>query len=86
MRYHEATTYLYGWILTRARGSGRRKSKGIPVKKVLGAYGRDSLNDKWERLLSFAYDHDLAMVNKLFTTPKNSISHTFNGRGLNCTN
>ena len=60
-----------------------KKSEGIPVKKVLGAYGGDILNDMWERLLSFADGHDLSKLNTLYTTPKNGISHTFNGRGSN---
>ena len=49
--------------------------------RVLGAYGRDTLNDNGERLLSFATNHSLALVNTFFSTPKNRVSHTFNGRG-----
>ena len=48
---------------------------------MLGAYGRDNLNNNGELLLSFANNHDLALVNTFFSTPKGSASHTFNGRG-----
>ena len=52
--------------------------------KVLGAYGRDTLNDNGERLLSFSANHELAHLNTFFSTAKNAISHTFNGRGKKC--
>ena len=52
--------------------------------KILGAYGRGTLNDNGELLLSFANNHDLALVNTLFSTPKGGVSHTFNGRGKKC--
>ena len=48
---------------------------------MLGAYGRDNLNDNGERLLSFSANHELALLNTFFSTAKNAISHTFNGRG-----
>ena len=64
--------------------TGRREKGGIGSKdnKILGAYGRDILNDNGELLLlSFANNHDLAIVNTFFSTPKGGVSHTFNGRG-----
>ena len=63
--------------------TGRREKGGIGSKdsKILGAYGRDTLNDNGELLLSFANNHDLAIVNTFFSTPKGGVSHTFNGRG-----
>ena len=54
---------------------------GSKDSKILGAYGRDTLNDNGELLLSFANNHDLALVNTFFSTPKGGESHTFNGRG-----
>ena len=48
---------------------------------MLGAYGRDYLNDNGERLLSFSANHEIALLNTFFSTAKNAISHTFNGRG-----
>ena len=61
--------------------TGRREKGGVGRKdnKILGAYGRDTLNDNGELLLSFANNHDLAIVNTFFSTPKGGVSHIFNG-------
>ena len=61
--------------------TGRREKGQVGRKnsKILGNYGRDTLNDNRELLLSFASNHDLARVNKFFSTPKVDVSHTFNG-------
>ena len=42
--------------------TGRREKGGVGSKdnKILGAYGRDIINDNGELLLSFANNHDLA--------------------------
>ena len=63
--------------------TGRREKGGVGSKdnKLIGAYGRDIHNDNGELLLSFANNHDLAIVNTFFSTPKGGVSHTFNGRG-----
>ena len=45
--------------------------------KVLGAYGRDTLNGNGRRLLGLAADNRLAIANTFFCTPKDGISHTF---------
>ena len=65
---------------TGGRGGGKLGSEEC---KVLGAYGRDTLNDSGELLLSFSADHGLALLNAFFSTAKNAILHTFNGRGKN---
>ena len=39
------------------------------------------LTQFYYRLLSFSANHDLALLNTFFSTAKNAISHTFNGRG-----
>ena len=54
---------------------------GSKDSKILGAYGRDTLNGNGELLLSFANNPDLALVSRFFSTPKGGVSHTFNGRG-----
>ena len=54
---------------------------GNKDSNTLGVYGRDTLNDNGELLLSFANNHDLALVNTFFSTPKGGVSHSFNGRG-----
>ena len=63
--------------------TGRREKGQVGSKdsKLLGAYGRDTLNDNGELLLSLANNHYLALVNTFFSTLKGGISHTFNGRG-----
>ena len=63
--------------------TGRREKGQVGSKdgKILGTYGRDTLNDNGELLLSFANNYDLALVNTFFSTPKGGVSHTFNGRG-----
>ena len=35
-------------------------------------------------MLSFANNHDLAIVNTFFSTPKGGVSRTLNGRGKKC--
>ena len=54
---------------------------GSKDSKILGSYGRDTLNDNGELLLSFASNHNLALVNTFFSTPKGGVSHTFSGQG-----
>ena len=63
--------------------TGSRENGGVGSKdnKIIGAYGQDTLNDNGKLLLCFANNHDLAIVNTLFSTSKGGISHTFNGRG-----
>ena len=63
--------------------TGRREKGRVGSKdsKILGAYGRDTLNDNGELLLSFARNHDLDLVNTFFSTRKSGVSHTFYGRG-----
>ena len=55
--------------------TGRRRKGGVGSKgnKILDAYGRDTLNDNGELLLSFANNHDQAIVNTFFSTPKGGV-------------
>ena len=46
-------------------------------RKVLGAYGRDELNDNGERLMTHAIDNKLALHNTYCATPARGISYTF---------
>ena len=63
-----------------ARTGRREKGKvGSKDSKIIGAYGRDTLNDHRKLLLSFANSHDLALVNTFFSTPKDGVSHTLHG-------
>ena len=75
---------LFVLMNANARTDRREKGgEGSKDNKVLGAYGRDTLNDNGELLLSFANNHDLAIVNAFFSTPKGGVSHTLNVRGKN---
>ena len=76
------TAVLFVLMDANAR-TGRREEGGIGSKdnKIIDAYGRDNLNDNGELLLSFASNHDLALVNTFLSTTKGGVSHTFNGRG-----
>ena len=44
---------------------------------MLGAYGRDKLNENGKLLLGFAEDNKLALLNTFFCTPQNGVSYTF---------
>ena len=73
---------LFVFMDANARTGRREKGQvGSKDSKILCAYGRDTLNDNGELLLSFANSHDLALVDTLFSTPKGGVSHTFNGQG-----
>ena len=61
------------------RGGGRRGGRRARITKF-GAYGRDTLNDNGELLLSFANSHDLALVDTFFSTLKDGVSYAFYGR------
>ena len=50
---------------------------GWTDSKVLGAYGRDELNDNGERLLTHATDNKLALLKTYYATPARGISCTF---------
>ena len=57
-----------------ARTGRREKGQvGSKDRKILGAYGRDTLNDNGELLLSFANNHNLALVNTFLSTPKGGV-------------
>ena len=69
----------YVFVLTdaNARTGKRGDGGGEADNKVLGAYGRDKLNENGKLLLGFAKDNKLALLNTLFCTPKSGVSYTF---------
>ena len=72
------------FVLMDANARTGRREEGLVGNKdntILGAYGRDTLNDNGEPLLSIANNNDLALVKTFFSTPKSGVSHTFKGRG-----
>ena len=62
-----------------ARTGEKREEGRTEDDVVLGAYGRDELNNNRKRLLSFATDNKLVITNTFFSTRKGGISHTYNG-------
>ena len=69
----------YVFVLTDANAwTGKRGEGGRETdSKVLGAYGRDKLNENGKLLLGFAEDNKLALLNTFFCTPKSGVSYTF---------
>ena len=61
----------YVLILTDANArTGKRGGGGVEAdRKVLGAYGRDMLNENGKLLQGFAEDNKLALLNTFFCTP-----------------
>ena len=62
----------YVFVLTdaNARTGKRDEGGGEADSKVLGAYGRDKLDENGKLLLGFAEDNKLALLNTFFCTPK----------------
>lgn len=46
------------------------------LERVLGAYGREELDDDGSLLLGFAETNKLALTNTFFSTRKGGVSHT----------
>ena len=69
----------YVFVLTdaSARTGKRGEGGGETDSKMLGAYGRDKLNENGKLLLGFAEGNKLALLNTLFCTPKSGVPHTF---------
>ena len=64
------------FVLMDANSQTGKRQSGFADSKVLGAYGRDELNDNGERLLHAA-DNKLALLNTFFATPNRGVSYTF---------
>ena len=65
-----------------ARTGGRGEGGGLGNVRVLGPYGRDTLNDNGSRLLACAAEYKLSIVNTFFSPPKrggNSDAFTYEG-------
>ena len=72
-----AREYVFVITDANARTGKRGESGGEAGNKVLGAYGRDKLNENGKLLLGFVEDNKLALLNTLFCTPKSGVSYTF---------
>ena len=66
-------------VLVRMNANARTGMRGIgwTDSKVLGAYGRDELNDNGDRLLVHATDKKLALLNTYYATLARGVSYTF---------
>ena len=53
------------------------RGQGFVHAKVLGAYGRDTLNDNARRLLAVSAETQLSLVNTCFSGPKRAIPYVF---------
>ena len=60
-----------------ARTGKRGEGGGETDSKVLGAHGRDVLNENGNLLLRFVEDNKLALLNTFFSTHKRGVSYTF---------
>ena len=65
-----ARVYVFVLIDANARTEKRVQGGGEGDSKMLGAYGRDKLNENGKLLLDFAEDNKLALLNTYFCTPK----------------
>ena len=68
------TAREYVFVLTDANA---RAGGGEADSKVLGAYGRDMLNENGKLLLGFTEDNKLALLNTFFCTLESGVSYTF---------
>ena len=75
--------YLFVLMNANARTGQRVVGCGDDESRVLGAYGRDVLNDHGKRLISFATNWKLALTNTFSSTRKGGISHRHNGTSPN---
>ena len=71
-----AREYVFVFTDANARTGKRSEGGGETDSKVLGAYGRDKLNENGKLLRDFAEDNKLAPLNTFFCTPKSGVSYT----------
>ncbi|CAB1110175.1 unnamed protein product [Ectocarpus sp. CCAP 1310/34] len=64
-------------VLRDANARTGRRRDGCCDAKIMGAYGRDIMNNNGERLLGLASDNQLSLTNTYFRTPKGGVQHTF---------
>ena len=67
------------FVLVDANARTGTRIDGCGDGRVLGAYGRDKLNNNGKHLLTFTKDNKLALTNTFFSTRKGGVSHAFNG-------
>ena len=63
------------FVLIDANARTGKRIEGCDDGRVLGAYGRDELNNNGQRLLSLASDNKLALTNTFFRARKSGLYH-----------
>ena len=77
-----ASDHLILMMDANARTGGRGEGGRLGDVRVLGPFGRDTLNNNGSRLLACAAEYKLSIVNTFFSTPKrggNSDAFTYEG-------
>ena len=64
-------------VLIDANARTRMRGIGWTDSELLGAYGRDELNDDGERLLIQATENKIDVLNTHYATPARGTSYTF---------
>ena len=72
-----AREYVFVSTDANARTGKRGDCGGEAGSKVLGAYGRDKLNENGKLLLGFAEDDKLALLNTFFCALISGVPYTF---------
>ena len=72
-----AREYIFVLTDENARTGKRGDGGGEADSKMLGAYGRDVLNENGTLQLGFAEHNKLALLNTFFCTPKTDVSYIF---------
>ena len=68
----------YAFVQTDANArTEKRGEDGEADSKMVGAYGRDMLNENGKLLLGFAKSNKLDLLNTFYCTPKSGVSYTF---------
>ena len=72
-----AREYVFALTDANARTEKRGEGGGETGSRMLGAYGRDKLDENDKILLGFAEDNKLALLNNFFCTLESGVSYVF---------
>ena len=72
-----AREYVFVSTHANARTRKRGEGGGEADRNMLGAYGRDMLNENGKLLLGFAEGNKLTLLNTFFCTSKSGVFYTF---------
>lgn len=74
MSAHEGICFV---LIDASARTGKRRERRRETDKVLGAFGRDVLNENGKLLLHFAKENKGTLFNAFFFTSKSIVSHAF---------